>query len=67
MKLILIDFTVPPLLLLCGSRVDFTDPASAYMSVGCSALNAQGSITYVCDVDGDSIPCEWIVNLVLMK
>ena len=33
-----------------------------FLSLQCSAAgNAQGNVTYVCDVDGDSVPCEWSV------
>ena len=62
------SFTAPPLLLTCEIGGGFTNGVSVFfLNFGCSAINAQGVVTYICDVDGDSKPCEWNVNIVLLK
>lgn len=30
-----------------------------YEKLACRVHNAQGGVTYVCNVDGGSLPCEW--------
>ena len=50
------SFTALALQLLCGLK-----GVPGFLSLWCSVTNAQGNVTYVCDVDGDSVPCEWSI------
>ena len=53
------SFTVPPLQLQCGAKGGTTNGVAAFMILECSAINAQGPVSYVCDVDAVFVPCEW--------
>ena len=58
-------FAVPPLHFLCGASAEQMNGVISIGIIYCSLMGAVGKVTYTCDIDSDSIPCEW--NVVLIK